>query len=154
MYRATEFPLGRTVALKVIRPDPTLDHEALARLQDEALAVAAIDHQNVVPVYDAGEADGAVFIAMRWIDGADLQRRLSAGGPLGLERAAAIVGGVAAALDAVHARGFVHLDVKPGNVLLTAGELPFTGYLAMSVLLLGAMSLMAGVWLRGRTRAA
>ena len=81
-----------------------------------------IDHPNVLPVYDAGETDGVLWIAMRYVDGIDLAALLARDGPLAPEQALAICGQVAGALDAAHARGLVHRDVKPGNILLAVEE--------------------------------
>ena len=80
---------------------------------------AAIDHPNVIPVYEAGEEDGRLYLVMRWVAGTDLHRLLRAEGRIEPERAAAIVNQVAGALDAAHAAGLVHRDVKPANVLLS-----------------------------------
>ena len=110
VYRATEVGLSRQVALKVMV-------DGVPRLQAEALAAAAIEHPNVVPVYDAGVVDGVPFIAMRLIDGPSLAE-VVAHGPLEVRRAVALIVQVASALEAAHARGVLHRDVKPANVLL------------------------------------
>ena len=80
---------------------------------------AAIDHPNVIPVYEAGEEDGRLYLVMRWVAGTDLHRLLRAEGRIDPLRAAAIVNQVAGALDAAHAAGLIHRDVKPANVLLS-----------------------------------
>ena len=118
VYRATELALERTVALKVITPELAKDDDFRRRFIAESKAAAAIEHQHVLPVFFAGERDGVLFIAMRYIEGDDLRVLLRAGGPLAPETAAEVVRQVASALDAAHARGLVHRDIKPANVLL------------------------------------
>lgn len=121
MYRATDIRLGRKVALKVIAEHLTEDPEFRERFVDEARNTSAIDHANVVPLYDFGEVDGLLYIAMRLVDGSDLASLIK-DGPLQPERALALLGQVAEALDNLHERGLVHLDVKPANVLVTSRE--------------------------------
>jgi serine/threonine-protein kinase len=121
MYRATDVRLGRKVALKVIAEHLTKDPEFRERFVDEARNTSAIDHSNVVPLYDFGEAEGLLYIAMRLVDGSDLASLIK-DGPLVPGRALALLGQVAEALDMLHERGLVHLDVKPANVLVTAKE--------------------------------
>ncbi len=121
MYRATDVRLGRKVALKVIAEHLTKDPEFRERFVDEARNTSAIDHSNVVPLYDFGEADGLLYIAMRLVDGSDLASLIK-DGPLAPGRALALLAQIAEALDMLHERGLVHLDVKPANVLVTAKE--------------------------------
>jgi serine/threonine protein kinase len=118
VYRAIQKSLDRQVALKVIVPDLADDPEFRARFQREALVAASIDHPNVVPVYEAGEEGNLLFLAMRFIDGVDLGTLLRSEGPLSPARAAHVVEQIASALGAAHARGLVHRDVKPPNVLV------------------------------------
>ena len=119
VYRAFDARLGRPVALKLIAPERAQDVRFRERFLVESQLAASLDHSNVVPVYDAGEADGRLYIAMRYVEGTDLRTLLEREAPLDPERALALVGQVAAALDAAHARGLVHRDVKPANVLVT-----------------------------------
>jgi YVTN family beta-propeller protein len=119
VYKAHDERLGRVVALKVISPGFARDAAFRARFERESLIAAQIEHPNVVPVYTAGESEGRLFIAMRFVAGTDLASLIEREGRLDRETAAAIVDQVAHALDAAHARGLVHRDVKPGNVLLT-----------------------------------
>jgi serine/threonine protein kinase len=121
MYRATDVRLGRKVALKVIAEHLTADPEFRERFVDEARNTSAIDHANVVPLYDFGEVDGLLYIAMRLVDGSDMASLIS-DGPLSPQRTLALLAQVAEALDNLHDRGLVHLDVKPANVLVTARE--------------------------------
>jgi serine/threonine-protein kinase len=121
MYRATDVRLGRKVALKVIAEHLTKDPEFRERFVDEARNTSAIDHSNVVPLYDFGETDGLLYIAMRLVDGSDLASLIK-DRPLVPGRALALLSQVAEALDMLHERGLVHLDVKPANVLVTAKE--------------------------------
>jgi serine/threonine protein kinase, bacterial len=121
MYKATDVRLGRKVALKVIGEHLGEDAEFRERFVDEARNTSAIDHANVVPLYDFGEVDGLLFIAMRLVDGADLASLIK-DGPISVERTLALLGQVAEALDSLHDRGLVHLDVKPANVLVTSRE--------------------------------
>jgi serine/threonine protein kinase len=86
----------------------------------ESRIAASLDHPNVVPIYRAGEEDGLLFLAMRFVSGDDLRTLVEREGPLAPERAAAVIAQVAAALAAAHERGLVHRDVKPANVLVTA----------------------------------
>ena len=118
VYRATQMSLGRTVALKLITPAVAADADFRDRLQRESHLLASIDHPNVITVYEAGESDGQLFMSMRYVNGMDLRSQLVAQGPLPPDSAVRIVAQVAAALDAAHAAGLVHRDVKPANVLL------------------------------------
>lgn len=121
MYRATDVRLGRKVALKVMGENLTGDAEFRERFVDEARNTSAIDHANVVPLYDFGEIDGLLYIAMRLVDGADLANLIK-DGPLSPARTLALLAQIAEALDMLHDRGLVHLDVKPANVLVTTRE--------------------------------
>ena len=119
VYRATQLSLGRPVALKLIAPEHAADSGFRERFQRESRMAAAIDHPNVIPVYEAGEEDGRLYIVMRWVEGTDLHRLLRSEGKIDPMRAAEIVNQVAGALDAAHQAGLIHRDVKPANVLLS-----------------------------------
>jgi len=122
VYRATQLTLGREVAIKLIATERSDDPVFRERFTSESRIAASIEHASVIPVYEAGEDDGLLFIAMRLVEGLDLGRLLAHLGPLSPERAARVTVQVAGALDAAHARGLVHRDVKPANVLVTADQ--------------------------------
>jgi predicted Ser/Thr protein kinase len=122
VYRATDVRLDRPVALKLIADDRASDDAFRERFEREARLTASLDHPNVIPVYAAGEEDGALFLAMRYVAGTDLHELLRRDGRLDAARAADIVRQVAEALDAAHAAGLVHRDVKPANVLLSGSH--------------------------------
>ena len=116
------------MALKLIDPRLATDAEIAERFRREALAGAAIEHPNVVPVYDAGELDGSLFIVMRLVEGPDLGAVLAQEGSLSPSRAAALVAQVADALGAAHERGLVHRDVKPANVMIDGDRAYLTDF--------------------------
>jgi predicted Ser/Thr protein kinase len=118
VYEAEQLALGRKVAVKLISGEFARSADFRERFQREAKLSAAVDHPNVVPVHGAGEADGALFILMRLIPGEDLRAILDREGRLEPGRAVGIVEQVASALDAAHAVGLVHRDVKPANILV------------------------------------
>src|SRR3954451_811959 len=119
VYRATQVALERLVALKLIVPELADDPDFRARFKRESLLAASIDHPNVVPVYEAGDADGRLFISKRWVDGTDMRTLIADEGRLEAARALAILRQLAGALDAAHRSGLVHRDVKPANVLIS-----------------------------------
>jgi len=119
IYRATQVALGRPVAVKAIAPQFAEDEEFRERFKREAHIAASIEHPNVIPVYEAGELDGTLYLIMRWVDGTDLRKLVSAEGRLSPSRALGLLRPVALALSAAHRRGLVHRDVKPANVLIT-----------------------------------
>jgi serine/threonine protein kinase len=127
VYRATHLQLHRTVALKVLPPALAADHEFRRRFEREAAIAASLEHPNVVPIYDAGHANGILYLSMRFVDGEDLGAVLQREGRLDVERVCAVLGPVADALDAVHEAGLVHRDVKPGNVLIARAPRPRGG---------------------------
>jgi serine/threonine-protein kinase len=121
IYRATEPQLGRTVALKILAETFAQDPTTRARFMNEWRAAASLNHPNILPVYEAGEVGERLFIAMELIEGTDLAHRLTSEGALPPAVVVGILEQIAAALDAAHAAGLVHRDVKPGNILL-AGD--------------------------------
>ncbi|MGO9763904.1 MAG: protein kinase domain-containing protein [Solirubrobacteraceae bacterium] len=118
VYEAEQLSLGRRVALKLISRDAAADLAYRERFVREGRAAMDLEHPNVVPVYGAGEADGQLFIAMRLIAGEDLQQIIHSQQPLAAERVLSIVRQIAGGLDAAHANGLVHRDIKPGNVVV------------------------------------
>jgi serine/threonine protein kinase len=118
VYRAVQLSLGRKVALKVLAPELAADDVFRRRFLRESRIAAGIDHPNIIPIHETGEDGGLLYITMRYVDGSDLGRLLEREGRLEPARALAILGQVAGALDAAHARGLVHRDVKPANILL------------------------------------
>jgi Protein kinase domain len=122
VYRAYDLRLKRTVALKLIAPELALDERFRERFSRESELAMTLEHPNVVPIHDAGDVDDRLYLAMRYVEGTDLRSLLRAEGALDPARALAICSQIAAALHAAHARGLVHRDVKPANVLLDESE--------------------------------
>jgi streptogramin lyase len=123
VYLAEDLRLKRKVALKLLSPEVAHDEQLRGRLLAESELAASLDHPNIVPIYAASEADERVFISMRYVEGEDLKQVLKRG-PLSPESTLALVSQVASALDAAHARGLVHRDVKPSNVLIAPAAGP------------------------------
>ncbi|WP_336320358.1 serine/threonine-protein kinase [Streptomyces lavendofoliae] len=121
VYRALDLRLDRAVALKLLAPELARNDTFRKRFAHESRVAAAIDHPHIVPVFEAGETEGVLYIAMRYVAGQDLRALLDRTGPLPPEQAGRIAAQVASALDAAHAHDLVHRDVKPGNILVAPG---------------------------------
>ena len=124
VYRADDTRKGRTVALKILAEQFWQDEKFRTRFQRESRAAAVLQEPHVIPIHDWGEIDGHPYIDMRLVDGQTLQELLSPG-PLAPARASFIIGGIAAALDAAHAAGLIHRDVKPQNIIVTPSDFPY-----------------------------
>ena len=122
VYRAYDPRLKRSVALKLVAPEFAVDPRFRERFLAESELAASLEHPNVVPIHDAGETEGQLALAMRYVEGTDLKTLLAREGALEPKRAMAFCAQLAGALDAAHARGLVHRDVKPSNVLLDKQE--------------------------------
>jgi ABC-type branched-subunit amino acid transport system substrate-binding protein/DNA-binding beta-propeller fold protein YncE/predicted Ser/Thr protein kinase len=122
VYLARDLSLDRPVALKLIAPELADDEQFRARFLREPRLAASLDHSNVIPIYEAGEHEGQLYLAMRFVEGSDLKTLLEREGTLSPERTLAILSQVAGALDAAHRRALVHRDIKPANVLLDEDE--------------------------------
>ncbi|MFZ1160859.1 serine/threonine-protein kinase, partial [Mycobacterium sp.] len=125
VYEAEDTRKGRVVALKLISPDFSGDPMFRVRMQREAGAAGRLTEPHVVPIHDYGEINGQLYLDMRLIEGADLASVLKRTGPMSPPRAVAIVRQVAAALDAAHAGGVTHRDVKPENILITGDDFAY-----------------------------
>jgi streptogramin lyase len=128
VYKATHLALDRPVALKVIARHLADDQGFRERFLRESRLAAQFDHPAVVPVFDAREEEGELIVAMRLVGGGDLKKRLEAAGPLPPAEAVALLGQIAEALDAAHAAGIVHRDVKPHNILLEGDRAYLTDF--------------------------
>ena len=128
VYRAQHMHLGRTVALKLLNPELAASEEFRERFVREARAAAELEHPNIVPVYDAGEVEGRLYLAMKFIEGTDMAHLLEQEGRLNPERAMPLLEQLASALDAAHKNGLIHRDVKPANALLEGDRLYLTDF--------------------------
>ena len=161
VYKAKDIEVDRLVALKVIRPDLAASPEILQRFKQELILARQITHKNVVRIYDMGEAEGVKFITMEYLDGRDLRSILRKSGKLAPPEAVGVMQQICRALDACHAEGVIHRDLKPGNVMRdTAGKVVImdfglahsaqTGGLTQTGMLLGTLEYMSPEQAQGR----
>lgn len=143
VYRAYDEDRHRTVALKRLPPALSVDDEFQARFRYESELTARLRDPHIIPIHDFGEIDGRLFIDMRLVDGKDLDEVIRAGGPLEPERAVRIIAQVASALDAAHADGLVHRDVKPSNILLAEDDFVYLVDFGVARAVAGAAPLTA-----------
>jgi YVTN family beta-propeller protein len=122
VYLAEHLRLKRKAALKLLAPELAEDERFRERFLRESELAASLDHPHIVPIYDAGEVEGQLYIAMRYVAGGDLRALLRNEASLEPRRALSLLAQVAEALDAAHEAGLVHRDVKPGNVMLDSGD--------------------------------
>jgi serine/threonine-protein kinase len=122
VFRAVDERLGRRVALKILAPALAADEAFRQRFIRESRAAAAVDNPHIIPVFEAGEAAGILYIAMRYVRGGDVRSLVSRAGPLPPGQVAEMISQVSSALDAAHEHGLVHRDVKPANMLLDASS--------------------------------
>ena len=120
VYQAYDPVLQRTVAIKVLPPQLTIDAEFVARFQREAIASANLRHAHIVTVHDVGQQDGEYFIIMEYLEGITLEQWLTHHGPMPVVQASKVLDQIAGALDHAHSRGIIHRDVKPSNIMLDA----------------------------------
>jgi predicted Ser/Thr protein kinase len=128
VYRATHVHLGREVALKLLAPELNSNDEFRGRFLRESRLAASLDHPNVITVYDAGDFNGTLYIAMRYVEGVDLAQLLRKQGRLDPLAALSLLDQVADALDAAHEHGLIHRDVKPANVMIASGRCYLTDF--------------------------
>ncbi len=161
VYKAKDIEVDRLVALKVIRPDLAANLEILQRFKQELILARQITHKNVVRIYDIGEAEGVRFITMEYLDGRDLRSILRKSGKLAPSEAVSIMQQICRALDACHAEGVIHRDLKPGNVMRdNSGKVLImdfglahsaqTGGLTQTGMLLGTLEYMSPEQAQGR----
>jgi eukaryotic-like serine/threonine-protein kinase len=118
VYRAYDRDIDRTVALKLVRPEFAMDTMAMARFRQELLLASKVSHRNILRIHDLGDVDGIKFISMAFVEGKDLHDAICEAGKLPFDRALKIARQLCSALDAAHAEGVVHRDLKPRNILL------------------------------------
>jgi serine/threonine-protein kinase len=147
VYRATQLALQRQVALKIVSHQLSADPSFLERFKREGISAANLDHPHVIPVYEAGEADGLAFLSMKFIDGPSLDDVIRGGQGLTAQRAMTILRQVAEALDYAHGTGLVHRDIKPANILLGPGDHAYLSDFGLTRAIEGSKLTSSGVWM-------
>ncbi|MCC6830237.1 MAG: serine/threonine protein kinase [Thermoleophilia bacterium] len=147
VYRATQLALQRQVALKIVSHQLSADPSFLERFKREGIAAANLDHPHVIPVYEAGEADGLAFLSMKFVDGPSLDGVIRSGQGLSAQRAMSILRQVAEALDYAHGTGLVHRDIKPANILLGPGDHAYLSDFGLTRAIEGSKLTSSGVWM-------
>ena len=122
VYKAYDTELGRTVALKLVRPELAANPETMQRFKQELLLASKISHKNILRIYDLGDFDGIKFISMAFVEGCDLAGLIERTGRLALDRALRFTKQLCAAMDAAHREGVVHRDLKPQNILIDQAD--------------------------------
>ena len=145
VYRATQLSLQRVVALKVVAPSDS-DPAFLERFTREGITAAGLDHPHIIPVVEAGRAEGLAFLAMKFIDGPSLETLLRSPGGIEARRALAICRQVAEALDYLSALGMVHRDVTPANILLGPGDHAYLSDFGLSHAVAQSRPASTGTW--------
>ena len=128
VFRAVDVDLDRPVAIKVLDPLYMRDQRWVAHFRREARVMAKLDHPNIVPIYEIGEEEGRLFLAMKFIDGPDLTEIISEKGALPWDEVVALVGQIASALDFAHEHNVIHRDLKPGNILVNGDQAMLTDF--------------------------
>lgn len=144
VFKAVQTTLKRPAAIKILSPQMAQDTALLARFHQEAISAANLEHPHIVPIYEVDEAQGYHFIAMKYIDGDSLKRIIAREGRLALSRVQSLVDQVAEALDYAHGRGFVHRDVKPSNVMVTAEDYAYLMDFGLSRAVVSSQLTVAG----------
>jgi serine/threonine-protein kinase len=147
VYRATQLALQRQVALKIVSHQLSADPSFLERFKREGIAAANLDHPHVIPVYEAGEAEGMAFLSMKFVDGPSLDGVIRSGHGLSAQRAMSILRQVAEALDYAHGTGLVHRDIKPANILLGPGDHAYLSDFGLTRAIEGSKLTSSGVWM-------
>lgn len=147
VYRATQMTLQRQVALKIVSHSLSADPSFLERFKREGISAANLDHPHVIPVYEAGEAEGLAYLAMKYVDGPSLDDVIRSGHGVEPKRGLAILRQAAEALDYAHARGLVHRDVKPANILLDANDHAYLSDFGLTRAMDGSKLTSSGVWM-------
>ena len=128
VFRAVDLDLDRPVAIKIMDPIYMRDQRWVARFRREAKVMARLDHPHIVPIYDTGEENGRLYLAMKFVDGPDLTQMMAQQGALPWDVVVKLIRQISSALDYAHERRVIHRDLKPGNILVSNGEALLTDF--------------------------